>query len=121
VSSEEAVFDEAGMMDRMMDDEDLARKVIAGYLQDLPTQIPALVAYLDAGDVTGATRQAHSMKSAAASVGGEVVRKLAFGMEAAAKSGDLASVSGGVPALEVQVARLTETLQQYLSRAPNAN
>ena len=111
------VFDSAGMMERMMDDEDLARKVIAGYLADLPNQLRALRAYLGTGDAPSAARQAHSMKSASASVGGERVRGLALAMEMAAKAGDLAPVSAGVPALEVQIARLTEALQAYLRRS----
>jgi CheY-like chemotaxis protein len=114
--SEVPVFDLAAVMDRMMDDEELARKVIAGYLKDVPSQTLALRTYLNAGDQTGATRQVHSLKSASASVGGEAVRRLALEMEAAARAGDLGSVTAGVPALELEIARLTEALQAFLDR-----
>ncbi len=40
--AEAPVFDKAGMMDRLMDDEDLARTVVDGFLEDIPRQIEAL-------------------------------------------------------------------------------
>jgi CheY-like chemotaxis protein/HPt (histidine-containing phosphotransfer) domain-containing protein len=115
--SEAPVFDEAGMMVRMMDDNELARKVIAGFLEDIPRQIEVLKADLEFGDAQGATRQAHSMKSASASVGGEALRKVAFEMEIAAKAGDLDYVTARLPELEIQFARLKESLSEFINRS----
>ena len=97
------VFDKAGMMARLMDDEDLARKVVEGFLKDIPKQIEALKACLEAGDAARAERQAHTIKGASANVGGEALRAVAFEMEKAAKAGDLGSVTARLPELEDRV------------------
>ncbi|MEI6666961.1 MAG: response regulator [Acidobacteriota bacterium] len=110
------VFDLAGMMARMMDDDELAGKVVAGYLGDLPSQTVALKAYLQKGDLAGATRQAHSMKSASASVGGEALSHVALAMELAGKAGDMGQIAERLPELEIQVGRLTDALNRYLHR-----
>ena len=47
------VFDKAGMMARLMGDEDLAHTVVGGFLEDIPKQIEALGGYLGAGDAPG--------------------------------------------------------------------
>ncbi len=77
--AEAPVFDVAGMMARLMDDEELARIVVDGFLEDVPRQIEALRGCLVAGDAPGAIRQAHTIKGASANVGGEALRAVAVG------------------------------------------
>ena len=79
-SSSPLIFDRAGMMDRMMGDEDLARTVAAGFLEDIPRQIASLKGCLESGDTQGTERQAHSIKGASANVGGQALRCVAFEM-----------------------------------------
>ena len=102
-NSEAPVFDRAGMMARLMDDEDLARTVTEGFLDDIPRQIEALRGYLEAGDAPGAERQAHTIKGASANVGGEALRAVAFEMEKAGKAGDLDAVEARMADLESAV------------------
>jgi two-component system sensor histidine kinase/response regulator len=111
---EASVFDQAGMMARLMNDVDLARRVIAGFLEDIPRQVEALHAALDAGDLTSATRRAHSMKSASASVGGVALSRVAFDMEAAGRDGDLKAIAARVPELESQVARFRKAVIAFV-------
>ena len=59
------VFDKAALLDRLMGDEALVQTVLAGFLEDIPRQIEALKASLDAGDLAVAERHAHSIKGAA--------------------------------------------------------
>ena len=110
---EAPVFDKAGMMARLMDDEDLARTVIEAFLDDLPKQIEALRGYLEMGDATSAERQAHTIKGASANLGGEALRAVAFEMEKAGKAGNLEYVMAHLPELETQFARLREAMEQY--------
>ncbi|MDQ5986405.1 MAG: Sensor histidine kinase RcsC [Syntrophus sp. SKADARSKE-3] len=107
------VFDEAGMRSRLMEDDDLARIVIEGFLDDTPKQIEDLRIYLEAGDALGTERQAHSIKGAAANVGGEILRTLAFEMEKAAKGGNLRYVMDKLPELESQFVRLKEATKDF--------
>ncbi|MFZ4437488.1 MAG: response regulator [Syntrophales bacterium] len=108
------IFDKAGMMVRMMDDEDLARTVLGGFLMDLPRLIEALKGDLESGDVQRTERQAHTIKGASANVGGEALRAVAFEMEKAARAGDLKSVMARLPELEHQVARLKDAANEFM-------
>ena len=63
------------MLARLMEDEDLAKMVVESFLEDIPRQIDSLKVYLEAGDATGAERQAHTIKGASANVGGERLLK----------------------------------------------
>jgi PAS domain S-box-containing protein len=112
--AETLVFDRPTMLARLMDDEDLARAVVVGFLEDMPRQIVALRSYLEAGDAEGAVRQAHTIKGASANVGGESLRAMAFEMEKAARAGDLADVVAGLPALEFRFGRLKEAMQAFV-------
>jgi two-component system sensor histidine kinase/response regulator len=96
-----------------MDDEDLARTVIEAFLDDVPKQIEALRGYLKTGDAPGAERQAHTIKGASANLGGEALRAVAFGMEKAAKAGDLEYVTARLPELEKQFARLKGEMNEF--------
>jgi CheY-like chemotaxis protein/HPt (histidine-containing phosphotransfer) domain-containing protein len=113
-AAEATVFDKAGMMVRMMDDEDLARTVAGGFLEDIPKQIELLKNFLEAGDGPGTARQAHSIKGASANVGGEALRAVAFAMEQEAKAGDLKSVAVRLPELENQFARLKDCMNETI-------
>ncbi|MCX5829216.1 MAG: response regulator, partial [Deltaproteobacteria bacterium] len=108
------VFDKAGMMARLMDDEDLARTVVEGFLKDIPRQIGALKGYLEAGDAASAERQAHTIKGASANLSGEVLRAVAFEMEKAGKAGNLEAVTACLPELENQFALLKEAMTKEL-------
>jgi CheY-like chemotaxis protein/HPt (histidine-containing phosphotransfer) domain-containing protein len=111
---ETPVFDRAGVLTRLMDDEDLVRTVVEGFLEDIPKQIESLRRYLAAGEAEGALRQAHTIKGAAANVGGESLRAAALEMEKAVKAGDLADVLARLPDLESRFARLKESMQDFL-------
>jgi HPt (histidine-containing phosphotransfer) domain-containing protein len=108
----ELIFDRAGLMDRLMDDMDLAQVVIAAFLEDIPLQITALEGYLAAGDVTGAERQAHSIKGASANVGGEGLRGVASHMEKVGKAGDLDAVKSCMSALKREFERLKRAMME---------
>ena len=108
------VFDRSGLMERLMDDEELARMVIAGFLEDIPVQIQAWKEYLDKDDAAGAHRQAHTIKGASAKIGGEALRELAFEMEKKGKEGDLTGVRSRMGALERQFKLLKAVLMKEL-------
>jgi HPt (histidine-containing phosphotransfer) domain-containing protein len=108
------IFDRAGLMARLMDDQDLARIVIEGFLEDVPRQIEALRGYLEAGDAPGAERQAHTVKGASANVGGECLREVAFEMEKAGKAGDLAAIKARMAGLETEFDRLKIAMKKEI-------
>ena len=106
------VFDRAALLDRVMDDEEIARVVIAGFLGDIPGQIEQLKGYAAAGDTQQVEQQAHRIKGAAATVGGEALSALAAALEQAGSAGDVALISARVAELDAQFAALKGAMQK---------
>ena len=107
------VFDRAGMLARMMGDEELARLVVDGFLEDVPTHVEALKCCLESDDATGALRAVHTIKGASANVGGEALRAAALETERAGQSGGMKAIIARVPILESQLARLSEAMRNF--------
>ena len=107
-----AVFDRAGLMERVMDDEGLANRLLAGIVEDIPRRIALLKGCLASGDGAGVALEAHTIKGAAANIGGEALRAAAFMVEQAAKAGDLNAAGQHLPNLETQFARLQQAIQK---------
>jgi PAS domain S-box-containing protein len=108
--SEAPVFDRAGMMVRLMNNEGLAQLIVENFLEDTPRQIAALKGYLETKNVPDAERQAHTIKGASATVGGEAMRAVALEMEMAGKAGDLDAVKARMVELEAQFDRLKQAI-----------
>jgi signal transduction histidine kinase/DNA-binding response OmpR family regulator len=109
---EAAIFDQAGVLQRMMNDFELASLVIDAFLLDTPNQIQILKDSLTNGDIPTAGRLAHSIKGAAANVGGERLRRVAAGMEKAADSGSLQFVVDAMPELEAEFSSLLDAVKK---------
>ncbi|MEI6784291.1 MAG: Hpt domain-containing protein, partial [Verrucomicrobiota bacterium] len=105
------VFDRAALLDRVLDDEEIARVVIAGFLGDIPGQIELLKGYAAAGGTQQVEQQAHRIKGAAATVGGEALSALAA-LEQAGSAGDVALISARAAELDAQFAALKGAMQK---------
>ncbi|MEI7924519.1 MAG: Hpt domain-containing protein, partial [Planctomycetota bacterium] len=105
------VFNRVAFMDRVMDDEDLARTVIDGFLGEMPGEITQLKNHIAAGDARRGEQQAHKIKGASATVGGEALRAVAWAMEQAGKAGDLDAARSHVADLDAQFNALMEALK----------
>ncbi len=110
--SSSTIFDRADLLERLMGDEDMADTILQGFLEDIPRQIEALRNYLEAGDATGAERQAHTIRGAAANVSGEALRELACELEKAGKSGDLESMKARLEDLSLTFAQLKQAMEE---------
>ncbi len=106
------VFDRAGLLARLMNDETLAREIVEKFLVDIPAQIETLKVYLDAGDAAGVERQAHTIKGASANLGAERLRGVAFEIEQSAKVRDLNAVKALMSELEAALRLLKETAKK---------
>jgi CheY-like chemotaxis protein len=93
------IFDEAALLARVMQDRDLARTIVRGFLKDIPGQIDSLERYLQQNDAPAAYRQAHTIKGAAATVSGEALREIADQVEADGRAGRLSPMKDRLPAL----------------------
>ena len=106
------IWDRAAMLDRMMGDWSLAQTILKGFAMDMPRQIQLLRVMLASADLDGATRQAHTIKGATATVGGEVVRAAAATMEAAGRNGDLPAMRNHLAALAAEMDALLRVVTE---------
>jgi HPt (histidine-containing phosphotransfer) domain-containing protein len=106
------VFDRSNVLLRLEGDDKLAQIVFAEFLEDIPRQIQALKDLVKNGDASGSARQAHAIRGACASVGGEVLRKVATEMENAADAGDLVSVKIRMADMEAQFLLLRDAIKR---------
>ena len=105
------IWDRDKMMERLLDDKDLAKMIQDRFLADIPQRIQALKAFFESGDVSGVEFQAHTIKGVSANVSGERLRAVAFEMEKAAIAHDLTAASSFMNELERQFDRLKEEMQ----------
>ena len=105
------MLDRAALMSRLMDDEELARNVLAGFLEDMPRRIEALRGHLGTWDAKGAVLEAHTIKGASANVGAERLRRAAADLEKAARAGDLEAFRSRLPDIEREFVRLKEAVE----------
>ena len=104
------IFDRAGLLNRVGQDEALAQRLMARLLADLPGQIRQLQTHAAAGETERVREQAHQLKGACAVVSCEALRALAAVLEAAGKAGDLATITARLPEMDRQFAALKAAL-----------
>jgi CheY-like chemotaxis protein/HPt (histidine-containing phosphotransfer) domain-containing protein len=106
------VWDKAGFMQRIMGDEELAQTVLQAFLKDIPRQMEALRARLEAGDASEAERLAHSIKGASANIGAEELRVVALGMEKAVAIDDFQSAKDAFESLRQSFEELQRAIKK---------
>ncbi len=114
VHHEHCIWDLAGLMERVMDDQELAIQVLEGFSEDIFQRIQALEAFLTAEDCVGAERQVHSINGASSIVGGKALRAVALEIEKAARASLLAEARQKVPELISQFDLLKEAIEAQL-------
>jgi PAS domain S-box-containing protein len=111
-SGAEPIFDRAEFLDRIMNDEAIAREVISAFMADLPVQIAKLKAYAAAGDATQVGKQAHKIKGAAANVSAGALRALTAALEAAGSANNQALIAQKLTELDRQYEALLAAVAQ---------
>ncbi len=114
VGDDPPVFDRVTLLARLMEDTDLAGRVAAGFLDDIPRRIEGLKACIETGDGDGVLRHVHTIRGAAASVCGEQMREVCEALERAGKEKGPAVIADGLPGLESAFVRLNTAMQQMI-------
>jgi CheY-like chemotaxis protein/HPt (histidine-containing phosphotransfer) domain-containing protein len=83
-----ATFDEAGLLNRLIGDRQLAGTILKGFVADFPSLLKHLRERLDQADGPGAALEAHSLKGAAAAVSAGGLQALAQAMERAGRANE---------------------------------
>ena len=97
------VFDYPGLMERIMDDMDLARRVIAAFMEGIPRMLDELREQIVRCDAELAGRQAHKIKGAAANTGFMAMSAIAADMQKAGEKGQMETIIALMPELESQL------------------
>jgi PAS domain S-box-containing protein len=108
----QAIFDREGLLARTMLDGQLAATVVAAFLKDFPAEVASLRSWLERDDSVAAARCAHSIKSAAASVGAEWLSDMALQLQTAGDAGDLVRVKQGIEELELRFSQFQEAISE---------
>jgi CheY-like chemotaxis protein/HPt (histidine-containing phosphotransfer) domain-containing protein len=109
-TQDNSVFDKVGLLKRLAGNKALAKKLVGGFLQDVPLQLSILRQQLAAGDAPSARRQAHSLKGAAANLSAGGLRMIAFEAEQAAMAGQLIKLAEILPTMEGEFEKLRTVL-----------
>ncbi len=105
------IFQEEEMLDRLQHDMEVARMIIENFLEDVPQQVARLRAAVVGKTVEDIQMTAHSIKGAALMIGGNMLSKVAFEIEMAAKEDDLSRAEQLLPEMEAQLDALRNRLE----------
>jgi CheY-like chemotaxis protein/HPt (histidine-containing phosphotransfer) domain-containing protein len=111
VPAKPLVFDKEALFERIMGDEDLARRLIAIFLKDMPKHVYELRETIENGEISSISAYAHKIKGASANLGGMALSDVASRMEKAGNMGKLEDIIDTMPELEKQYDLLAEHLQ----------
>ncbi|SFK43406.1 PAS domain S-box-containing protein [Desulfomicrobium apsheronum] len=85
------IWDKEAMLERLLDDEQLAKEILAGFAEDIPLRIAGLKRGLEDNDLATAALHAHSIRGAAANLGAGVLQDAAKDMERCCLENDAAN------------------------------
>jgi HPt (histidine-containing phosphotransfer) domain-containing protein len=104
-------YDRETALARLDGDLELHTEIVGLYLEDAPLQLRGIRQGIETGDAQLTERSAHSLKSASANIGAELMRELAFDAERLGKRKDLQQIEKLLPTLELAFAELAAELR----------
>jgi signal transduction histidine kinase/CheY-like chemotaxis protein/HPt (histidine-containing phosphotransfer) domain-containing protein len=108
-----AEFDSDDLLERLGGNETAARRVIGSFLSDMPRQLRALACAVEGADSETTRCTAHSIKGAAANVGGGRVREVASSLEQLGKAGTLETAPALLDQLLAAFDRLRPAMEEF--------
>jgi len=108
-----ATFDRAGLIQRLMNNVLLAKRVAEVFARDTPNQLAALARALQDADADSVRLTAHSLKGSAATIGGVTVGQEAAAIEKLSAMGNLPAAEALFPLLASHTERLMEEIEEF--------
>ncbi|MDG6243189.1 MAG: PAS domain S-box protein [Methanolobus sp.] len=105
------VFDKEAFMERMDDNIELARKLIATYMKYTPQHIESLKASVKSANSEEIANNAHMIKGSSANIGGMFLSSIASEMENIARAGKVGEAADMMGEVEKQFGLLVNNLQ----------
>jgi PAS domain S-box-containing protein len=103
-------FDEKALMDRIGNDADLLRELLAMFQASLPRLMEDLVGALESGDAQAMSRTAHSLTGSLLNVGANPAAAAARAIEKRARSGKMTGIEEQVSTLRGELVELQAAL-----------
>ncbi len=107
-------FEAAKLVERMMGNEKLARRVVSAFLADTPRQLLALADAVERADFERGRRAAHSLKGSASNAGGEGMVDTVKQLEAAFAEQRIEQARRLVPGVVEEFAQVKTEMEDYL-------
>jgi CheY-like chemotaxis protein len=108
-----AAFARDEFIERMMGNEDMAQRILRGFVDDMPRQLALLAQAVDNRDAAALRLAAHSIKGAAANVGGTEIQEIAGKLERTGTAGDLAAAAAALPELAASFDRARPAMEKF--------
>ena len=112
------VFDQQDFVERMMGNENLAQKIIRGFVKDMPRQIALLAEALQHLDGNALRLAAHSIKGAAGNVGAVQMQQIAWMLEQTGMAGDFTAAAAALPELSLSFELTKPIMETFCSQDP---
>ena len=109
------IFDKNSFLERLLGDEELAKEIIEGFIEDSLCQIGIIKEAFDNRNTDVIHRQAHSLKGAAANVSATALKELLYQIEIAGETKDLTKTASLIPKLDEQFEVLKKKLEPEIA------
>jgi PAS domain S-box-containing protein len=106
------IFNEAELLQRLMDDRDLEKTILGAFLMETPQQIARLKREVEDENLNSAQIQAHALRGASANLAAHALRERAHEVERLAQNNDLAGMTDLLPTLEREFGLFAGTIQK---------
>lgn len=106
-------FDRDKFMSSVAEDSELALELLEAYLEDCPARIAELKTAVEADDIEGAGRCAHSLKGMSGVVRAAALADKAFELETVCKNGDHDSMRSGYAEFSLLVENTLSEIRDF--------
>lgn len=110
----ELFFDQTAFMNSLANDDELARELLAAFMEDSPARRDSLAQALEEGDAVAASKYAHSLKGMCGVVRAKPLVDAALSMENSSKRGQLDKTREQFADFEKNLVLVHKEIKAYL-------
>jgi two-component system sensor histidine kinase/response regulator len=107
------IFDSAALLERMEGDYDLSKKMAIRFIDSVPALLNEIDKFLAAGDAANCAMNAHTLKGAAATLGGHHAKQSCLRFETIIRAGDLQAGRELILNVKYELNELINALRTY--------
>lgn len=115
VDLDEPPWNRAELLERIDNDEELVRELLAIFKEDFPRTVRSLEAAVSSGDLKNSGSLSHTLKGMLLNLGGAPAAAAAARLEELACAGEIAALKDAFDALEREAGRLLPELDAYMA------